>query len=195
MKLSFSIIAKQNPCQSGFNKLLKSFGKELVCSPVPSWGHDETEFPASIVLKTNGVGDAVWACRCFRDREELWRGFNIWMFEYVSDCAYVEFANCICAARAVCNGTMTYNGAREHWDAMFKLRYSDDYPKCEIESSMDEFDFKRFVADDLAMQLLLPDQDIRALLFYSRILGIVQDKRGFEADVGNKLRQIFEENV
>ena len=58
-----------NPCASGWQKLLKYLGKTEV---------DDEPLPFSVILESNGLGDALWACRSAPQHNREWRLFAVW---------------------------------------------------------------------------------------------------------------------
>ena len=68
-------IKKHNPCgikkedDYGYKKLLTYLGKTKA---------DDKPLPYAIILKSNGIDDALWCCRCEPQYEKHWRTFALW---------------------------------------------------------------------------------------------------------------------
>jgi hypothetical protein len=89
IKITLNQIAAQNPCSSGWAKILHARGKIndsqltefLEDGGVPesySKLADDEEFPLAIALKSNGFDDVKWSLRCLPDDFRLWRKYAVW---------------------------------------------------------------------------------------------------------------------
>lgn len=75
-------IRAHDPCKDGWEKLLKYLGKTR---------SDDEPLPFSVILKSNGIGDALWCCRAEPQHEKEWRLFAVWCavyedFENLQEC-------------------------------------------------------------------------------------------------------------
>ena len=62
-------IREKGPCKEGWEKLLKHLGKT---------GGDDEPLPYSVILKSNGLDDALWCCRAEPQYDKEWRLFSVW---------------------------------------------------------------------------------------------------------------------
>ena len=62
-------IKAHSPCESGWKKLLKHLGKTKA---------DDAPLPFAVILKSNGINDALWCCRCEPQYQKEWRLFAVW---------------------------------------------------------------------------------------------------------------------
>jgi hypothetical protein len=62
-------IKAHSPCESGWKKLLKHLGKTKA---------DDAPLPFAVILKSNGIEDALWCCRCEPQYQKEWRLFAVW---------------------------------------------------------------------------------------------------------------------
>ena len=62
-------IKAHNPCEDGWKKLLNHLGKTKA---------DDEPLSFAVILKSNGVEDALWCCRCEPQYAKEWRLFAVW---------------------------------------------------------------------------------------------------------------------
>jgi hypothetical protein len=62
-------IRAHQPCEKGWTKLLNRLGKTKA---------DDEPLPFSVILKSNGLDDALWCCRCEPQSDKEWRLFAVW---------------------------------------------------------------------------------------------------------------------
>ena len=62
-------IRAHGPCKEGWERLLKYLGKTKA---------DDEPLPFSVILKSNGIGDALWCCRAEPQHAKEWRLFAVW---------------------------------------------------------------------------------------------------------------------
>ena len=62
-------IRAHSPCESGWKKLLAHLGKTAP---------DDEPLPFAVILKSNGLDDALWCCRVAPECEKEWRLFAVW---------------------------------------------------------------------------------------------------------------------
>ena len=62
-------IREHGPCRDGWEKLLKHLGKTKA---------DDEPLPFSVILKSNGIDDALWCCRAEPQYAREWRLFAVW---------------------------------------------------------------------------------------------------------------------
>lgn len=62
-------IREHGPCKKGWEKLLKHLGKTQA---------DDEPLPFSVILKSNGIEDALWCCRAEPQHSREWRLFAVW---------------------------------------------------------------------------------------------------------------------
>ena len=62
-------IREHQPCAEGWKKLLGHLGKSEA---------DDEPLPFSIILKSNGLDDALWCCRAAPECHKEWRLFAVW---------------------------------------------------------------------------------------------------------------------
>ena len=62
-------IKKHDPCIDGWKKLLKYLGKTKP---------DDEPLPYSVIVKSNGLDDALWCCRAEPQYAKEWRLFAVW---------------------------------------------------------------------------------------------------------------------
>ena len=62
-------IRSHSPCESGYKKLLKFLDKTKA---------DDEEIPFSLIVKSNGLVDALWCCRSAPEYDKDWRLFSVW---------------------------------------------------------------------------------------------------------------------
>jgi hypothetical protein len=62
-------IKAHSPCESGWKKLLKHLGKTKA---------DDAPLTFAVILKSNGLDDALWCCRCEPQYQKEWRLFAVW---------------------------------------------------------------------------------------------------------------------
>lgn len=62
-------IRAHGPCKDGWEKLLKHLGKTKA---------DDEPLPFSVILKSNGIDDALWCCRAEPQYAREWRLFAVW---------------------------------------------------------------------------------------------------------------------
>lgn len=58
-----------SPCQTGWEKLLAHLGKTKA---------DDELLPFSVILKSNGLYDALWCCRAAPEYAREWRLYAVW---------------------------------------------------------------------------------------------------------------------
>jgi len=66
---TLNAIRAHDPCASGWQKLLKHLGKTEA---------DDEPLPFSVILESNGIDDALWACRSAPQYNRDWRLFAVW---------------------------------------------------------------------------------------------------------------------
>lgn len=62
-------IKSHDPCREGWKKLLTYLGKTKA---------DDEPLPFHVILKSNGIEDALWACRAAPEHSRIWRLFGVW---------------------------------------------------------------------------------------------------------------------
>jgi len=62
-------IREHKPCTDGWEKLLKHLGKTQA---------DDEVLPYSVIVKSNGLDDALWCCRAEPQYNRQWRLFAVW---------------------------------------------------------------------------------------------------------------------
>ena len=62
-------IREHDPCVEGWKKLLRHLGKTKA---------DDEPLPFSVIVESNGMEDALWACRTVPERDREWRLFAVW---------------------------------------------------------------------------------------------------------------------
>lgn len=66
---TLNAIRARSPCASGWNKLLRHLGKTKA---------DDEPLPFAVILESNGLDDALWACRAAPQYDREWRLFAVW---------------------------------------------------------------------------------------------------------------------
>ena len=62
-------IREHRPCAEGWKKLLGHLGKTE---------EDDEPLLFSVILKSNGLGDALWCCRAAPEYDKQWRLYAVW---------------------------------------------------------------------------------------------------------------------
>ena len=62
-------IREHDPCVEGWKKLLQHLGKTEA---------DDEPLPFSVIVESNGMTDALWACRTVPEHDREWRLFAVW---------------------------------------------------------------------------------------------------------------------
>ena len=62
-------IREHQPCTKGWQKLLAYLGKTKA---------DDEPLPYAVILKSNGLDDALWCCRAEPQYEKEWRLYAVW---------------------------------------------------------------------------------------------------------------------
>ena len=62
-------IREHDPCVEGWKKLLQHLGKTKA---------DDEPLPFSVIVESNGIKDALWACRTVPEHDREWRLFAVW---------------------------------------------------------------------------------------------------------------------
>jgi len=62
-------IRERHPCTEGWKKLLGHLGKTEA---------DDEPLLFSVILKSNGLGDALWCCRAAPEYDKQWRLYTVW---------------------------------------------------------------------------------------------------------------------
>lgn len=62
-------IKEHEPCKNGWEKLLKHLNKTKP---------DDDVLPYSVIVKSNGLQDALWCCRAEPQYSKEWRLFAVW---------------------------------------------------------------------------------------------------------------------
>ena len=62
-------IREHDPCVEGWKKLLQHLGKTEA---------DDEPLPFSVIVESNGIKDALWACRTVPEHDREWRLFAVW---------------------------------------------------------------------------------------------------------------------
>ena len=62
-------IREHDPCVEGWKKLLRHLGKTEA---------DDEPLPFSVIVESNGMKDALWACRTVPEHDREWRLFAVW---------------------------------------------------------------------------------------------------------------------
>jgi hypothetical protein len=75
MTTTLARIKEHNPCADGWLKLLEHLGKTEA---------DEEPLPYLVILESNGLEDALWACRAEPRYDREWRLYAVWCAEQVS---------------------------------------------------------------------------------------------------------------
>ena len=68
--ISLNEIKEQDPCKSGWKKVLKSKGGTKADM--------DAQFPLTDILKSNDLDDTLWCLRCRPEHSNLWRKFAVW---------------------------------------------------------------------------------------------------------------------
>ena len=68
--VSLNEIKEQEPCESGWKKVLKSKGGTKADM--------DAQFPLTDILKSNDLDDTLWCLRCRPEHSNLWRKFAVW---------------------------------------------------------------------------------------------------------------------
>lgn len=69
MKTTLNKIREHSPCNSGWEKLLKSLGKTKA---------DDEILPFLTILESNGLDDTLWCCRSATEYDRDWRLYAVW---------------------------------------------------------------------------------------------------------------------
>ena len=69
-------IREHSPCAEGWEKLLKHLGKTQA---------DDEPLPYSVIVKSNGIGDALWCCRAEPQYAKQWRLYAVWCSRQVQN--------------------------------------------------------------------------------------------------------------
>ena len=62
-------IREHEPCTKGWQKLLAYLGKTKA---------DDEPLPYAVILKSNGIDDALWCCRAEPQHDKEWRLYAVW---------------------------------------------------------------------------------------------------------------------
>ena len=62
-------ILEHDPCVEGWKKLLQHLGKTEA---------DDEPLPFSVIVESNGINDALWACCTVPEHDREWRLFAVW---------------------------------------------------------------------------------------------------------------------
>ena len=62
-------IREHGPCTDGWQKLLAYLGKTSA---------DDEPLPIAVILKSNGLEDALWSLRTLPEHNNLWRLYAVW---------------------------------------------------------------------------------------------------------------------
>ena len=62
-------IREHDPCVEGWRKLLQHLGKTEA---------DDEPLPFSVIVESNGIKDALWACCTVPEHDREWRLFAVW---------------------------------------------------------------------------------------------------------------------
>ena len=62
-------IREHDPCVEGWKKLLRHLGKTEA---------DDEPLPFSVIVESNGMENALWACRTVPEHDREWRLFAVW---------------------------------------------------------------------------------------------------------------------
>jgi len=62
-------IRKHDPCVEGYRKLLRHLGKTKA---------DDEPLPFSVIVESNGMEEALWACCTVPEHDREWRLFAVW---------------------------------------------------------------------------------------------------------------------
>jgi len=62
-------IRVHDPCVEGWKKLLQHLGKTEA---------DDEPLPFSVIVESNGMENALWACRTVPEHDREWRLFAVW---------------------------------------------------------------------------------------------------------------------
>ena len=66
---TLNAIRAHGPCHSGWAKLLEHLGKTSA---------DDVPLPFAVIVESNGLDDALWACRSAPQYDRDWRLFAVW---------------------------------------------------------------------------------------------------------------------
>ncbi len=66
---TLNAIKSHDPCPEGWRKLLAHLGKTKA---------DDAPLPFHVILKSNGLEDALWATRAAPEHSRTWRLFGVW---------------------------------------------------------------------------------------------------------------------
>jgi hypothetical protein len=75
MTTTLARIKEHYPCTDSWRKLLKHLGKTEA---------DDEALPYAVILESNGLDDALWACRAEPRYDREWRLYAVWCAEQVS---------------------------------------------------------------------------------------------------------------
>ena len=88
-----------SPCWEGWKKLLKHLGKTKA---------DDEPLPFSVIVKANGIEDALWCCRTVEGYDKEWRLFAVWCARQVQHLMEDERSiNALDMAEKFANGEAT----------------------------------------------------------------------------------------
>ena len=62
-------IREHDPCVEGWKKILQHLGKTEA---------DDEPLPFSVIVESNGMENALWACRTVPEHDREWRLFAVW---------------------------------------------------------------------------------------------------------------------
>ena len=69
-------IREHSPCSKGWEKLLTHLNKTKA---------DDEPLPFSVIVKRNGIDDALWCCRAEPQYDREWRLFAVWCARQVQN--------------------------------------------------------------------------------------------------------------
>ena len=88
-------IKECSPCESGWKQLLKHLGKTKA---------DDDALPYSVIVKSNGMEDAIWCCRCEPKYAREWRLYAVWCARQVEHLMGDASRNALDVAERFANG-------------------------------------------------------------------------------------------
>lgn len=102
-------IREHHPCADGWKKLLGHLGKTEA---------DDEPLPFSVILKSNGLDDALWCCRSAPEYDREWRLFAVWCSRQVQHLMKDQRSiDALDVAERFANGLATQNELSAAWAA------------------------------------------------------------------------------
>jgi hypothetical protein len=109
MKTTLNRIREHIPCEEGWSKLLTYLGKTSA---------DDERLEIATIVKSNGLGDALWCLRAVEGEDRKIRLFAVWCARRVQHLMADPLSlRTLDVAEAYANGTATLEELRSAWDA------------------------------------------------------------------------------